>query len=572
MRFAVSGRRGINMIPILYEKTETEFTSNGIARLSDIKSCLITEGRNDIYECEFEYPITGRHYSDIQEGRIIACTHDETGDVQPFDIYASSKPINGIVTFRAHHISYRQNEISVKPFTAANCVDAIQALKTNSINNNPFTYWTDKTTTGSYKLTTIRSLRGLLGGEEGSLLDIYGTAEFEWDKFTVKMHLHRGVDTDVQIRYGKNLVDINDDTDYSGTYNGVAPFWKGMVTNEETGEQTEQFVCLEDYAVYSENSTYCGRAIVVPLDLSTEYESPPTEDDLEEAALSYLSGAELPNRNIAVDFVQLWQTEEYANYAPLQRCKLCDTVQVIYSQLGINTRQQIITVVWDALLERYSLIELGKPKSTYAQVVNSKTKEEVEQAILEATAETRTALSQAIAAATAMITGANGGYVVINTSADGRPQEVLILDNENIDEAVNVWRWNMNGIGYSSTGYDGTYTTAWTIDGKFNADFITTGTLNAALIEAGSITADHIDLDSLQTNIAYIGDPNSYHLQLDGGEIGFFDGSGAKVAYINNNTLYITQSVVLDEMRVGQDRWSFKLDPSDDSLILKWIG
>ena len=130
----------------------------------------------------------------------------------------------------------------------------------------------------------------------------------------------------------------------------------------------------------------------------------------------------------------------------------------------------------------------------------------------------------------------------------------------------------MNGIGYSSSGYGGPYTTAWTIDGRFNADFITTGTLNAALIEAGSITADHIDLDSLQTSIAYIGDRNSYHMQLDGGELGFYDGSGAKVAYINNNTLYITQSVVLDEMRVGQDKWSFKLDPSDDSLILKWIG
>ena len=560
------------MIPILYEKTETEFANNGICRLTDIISATVEEQRNGIYECEFEYPVSGANFEKITEGRIIACTHDEVGDLQPFDIYGSSKPINGVVTFYAHHISYRQNEISVKPFTAANCAAAIQALKENSINSNPFTYWTDKTTAGNYNVTTIRSLRGLLGGQEGSLLDIYGTAEFEWDKFTVKMHSARGADTDVQIRYGKNLIDINDDTDYSGTYNGVAPFWKGMVTNEETGEQTEEFVCLEDYAVYSENSTYCGRDIVVPLDMSSEYESAPTEADLEEDALAYLEGAEAPDRNLVVDFIPLWQTEEYANYAPLQRCKLCDTVQVFYPDLGISTRQKIIAVTWDVLLERYSEMELGKPRSTYSQVINSKTKEEIEQAILEANSETRTALAQAIAVATAMITGANGGYVVINTSADGRPQEVLILDNENIDEAVNVWRWNMNGIGYSSTGYDGTYTTAWTIDGKFNADFITTGTLNAALIEAGSIKANHIDLESLQTNIAYIGDKNGYHMELDGGELGFYDGSGAKVAYINNNTLYITQSVVLDEMRVGHDKWSFKLDPSDDSLILKWIG
>lgn len=560
------------MIPILYEKTEITFESNGICRLVDCISCYVTEERNGIYECEFKYPVTGEYYDEIIEGRIIACTHDEAGDMQPFDIYKSSKPINGVVTFNAHHISYRQNEIAVKPFTSTTCALAIQALKDNSINTNPFTYWTDKSVSGNYKVETIRNLRGLLGGEEGSLLDVFGTAEFEWDKFTTKMHLNRGQNTDVQIRYGKNLIDITDENDYSGTYNGVAPFWKGTVLNEETGEQRDEFVCLEDYAVYSENETYGGRTIVVPLDLSTEFEQAPTEDDLESAALAYLTNAELPDRNITVNFVQLWQTEEYAEYAPLQRCKLCDTVQVFYPLLGISTRQEIIAVEWDALLERYSKMELGTARKSYADVISSKTKEEVEKAIRSQGEEVLSILDQAVATATALITGANGGYVVINRNAEGKPIEVLILDNEDIDQAVNVWRWNMNGIGYSSTGYDGTYTTAWTIDGAFNADFITAGTIDASLIAANAITAEHIDMDSLQANIATIGDPNGYHLTLTGDEIGFFDKTGAEVAYISRNTLYITRSIVLDEMRVGEEKWSWKLDDRDDSIVLRWIG
>ena len=571
MRFAVSDRRGTNMIPILYEKNETEFTSNGIARLSDIKSCVVTEGRNDIYECEFEYPIYGSHYSDIQEGRIIACTHDETGDVQPFDIYASSKPINGIVTFRAHHISYRQNEISVKPFTAANCAAAIAALKTNSINTNPFTYWTDKSVTSDYESDTIRSLRGLLGGEQGSLLDIYGTGEYEWDKFVTKLHLNRGTDTDIEIRYGKNLIEITADTDYSDTFNGVAPFWKGTTLDESTGEQTETFVSLPEWAIYSENTTYGGRNIVIPLDMSESFQTPPTAANLRTAAAAYLVNKELPEVNLKVKFIQLWQTEEYAEYAPLQRCKLCDTVKVFYPAIGVSARQKIIKVVWNALLDRYNEMELGKPKSSYAQTIAQNTQEIVDTSVETRSSRMKTLLQEAINTATALITGANGGYVVINRNASGKPVELLIADNEDINQAVNVWRWNMNGIGYSSTGYNGPYTTAWTIDGAFNADFITSGTINSNLIAADSITTDHIDMNSLQTNLAYVGDRNGYHLELTGEKIGFYDGR-QEVAYISGQRLYINQSVVLDEMQLGSNKWSWKYNNNDDSMYLKWIG
>ncbi|MDO4527437.1 MAG: hypothetical protein Q4C03_01470, partial [bacterium] len=76
------------MIPILYEASEREFTSNGLGRLRDCTRCEVTEERNGVYECEFDFPVDGNHFDLIIPGRIILVTHDDTGDTQPFDIYA----------------------------------------------------------------------------------------------------------------------------------------------------------------------------------------------------------------------------------------------------------------------------------------------------------------------------------------------------------------------------------------------------------------------------------------------------------------------------------------------------
>ena len=97
------------MIPILYDSAETQFTSNGLGRLKDTISCIVTEERNGIYEVEFDYPISGDKYELIKEGRIVAVTHDETGDVQPFILYKRTATIDGKVKFNAHHLSYGSN-------------------------------------------------------------------------------------------------------------------------------------------------------------------------------------------------------------------------------------------------------------------------------------------------------------------------------------------------------------------------------------------------------------------------------------------------------------------------------
>lgn len=359
------------MKPILYASTETLFQSNGLGVLSDCISAHVLEERNGQYEAEFEYPVDGIHYSDILEGRIILTSHDESGDLQPFDIYGHSKTINGVTTFYAHHIAYRQNGITVKPFTATSLSQTLTKIKSNSVNTNPFNYSTDKSVSASFQLTSPKPLRSILGGEEGSLLDVYGTGEYEWDRFQVILHLHRGTDSGVVVRYGKNLISLQDDIDYSDSYNGIVPFWYGQNSPTDGDEAVETLVTLSEWVLYKTGSTYDGRNTVIPVDFSAQFQTIPTEAQLRTAAQSYLDRGNplLPTDTLTFDFVELSKTEEYS-YLALQQVNLCDTVTVAYDD--INTAMKVISVDWDVLNERYRSLTLGDAPATYAQVITDR--------------------------------------------------------------------------------------------------------------------------------------------------------------------------------------------------------
>ena len=141
------------MKPILYPAGETEFVSNGLGRLSDAVSCKVVEERNGQYELELQYPVTGIHYADIMEERIICARHDDTDDVQPFRIYKITRPMNGIVTVNARHITYQLSKVVAMPFTADTCADALQGLMDNAEGDCPFSVWTDKSLNISFSVT-----------------------------------------------------------------------------------------------------------------------------------------------------------------------------------------------------------------------------------------------------------------------------------------------------------------------------------------------------------------------------------------------------------------------------------
>lgn len=351
------------MIPILYSKSETQFLSNGLGRLTECISCDVTEERNGIYECEFQYPVTGRFCKEMMEnGGVISVTHDNHGDRQAFDIYKFSAPIDGIVTFNAHHISYRLNGIVVTPFEASSCAGALQAIETHSANTNPFTFTTDKSVTAPYILNVPANARGLLAGNSGSILDIYGTGEYEFDMFTVNLHLHRGQNSGATIRYGKNLTDIVNILDKSEIYNAIAPYWTD-------GENT---VTLPEVYMAVAGAT---DIICVPVDLTADFEGKPSVSDLRDDADRYLSNINptLAHSNITIDFEALWQTTEYEDVAVLQAIGLCDTVSIYFPAIGVTQASaKAIKTVYDSLRDKYKSIEFGDPQTTLAESILGK--------------------------------------------------------------------------------------------------------------------------------------------------------------------------------------------------------
>lgn len=463
------------MKPILYAKNETAFTSNGKGRLECI-SCKVTEERNGVYECEFEYPITGKLYDELLDGGIIACWHDDKHDVQPFDIYKHSAPINGIVTFNAHHISYRQSRLIATPFSASSCAEAVSKIAANTSPTNPFTYWTDKSVSSAFSVAHPMSVKALLFGQEGSLLDVYGKGEYEFDKFAVKLYVNRGTDSGVTIRYGKNLTDIRKDYDESACYTSIAPYWTGL-----DADGTETTVYLPEVYVTASGAT----ASPVPMDFSSDFQEKPTVQQLRDRATAYLNANTpwIADENITVNFVQLWQTREYENVAALQRLSLCDTVSVFYPELGVvQTEQKVIKVVYNVLTERYDSMELGQAKTSLAENIEKQIDKKLEQKASVGF------LRDAIEHATEQITGGLGGYIVFTLNANGWPVEMLIMDTPDVSTAVNVWRFNSGGLGHSHSGYNGPFDdVALTQDGKINASMITAGTLNANVIRAGII-------------------------------------------------------------------------------------
>lgn len=468
------------MIPVLYLPNAADFSSFGLGVLTDTISCEVTEERNGVFECLLKYPVSGQHYGLITKECIIKAKPNDTAADQAFRIYRITKPLNGIVTIYGQHISYDLANVPVLPFSTESRSPQ-RILSQLLAGDTRFTGWTDYSDAKAFSVTQPKSVRACLGGTEGSMLSKwYG--EFEWDNFTVKFHSHRGQKTGVVIEYGKNLTAMEQDEDNSGVYTALLPY--AVYTPE--GADTETVVTLPEVTLPIVTSEII-RAKTLIMDFSDQFgDAAITEEALRAKANSYIKanplGTTIPT--VTVSFEPLWKQPEYS--ALLERVNLCDTVTIRHSLLGVSVSAMVIETVYDTLAERYKSISLGQSKSSMITTIS-----EVQSTVdkVESTVGRFPKLIQtAIGKATGLITGQSGGYVVIHTSEEnGQPYELLILDAPSIDDAVNVWRWNVGGLGFFHNGYNGPYETAITADGQIVADFITSGSLVANIIKVGVI-------------------------------------------------------------------------------------
>lgn len=453
------------MIPVLYEAEQTTFTTQGIGALADAVTCTVEESRNGDYELELTYPVTGARYADLEVRRIITAIPSPYRSAQPFRIYKISKPMSGLVTVYARHLSYDLAGIPVMPFTAAGTNAALAGIKSNSASSNPFSFWSEIAGTSTFSIDSPTAARSCLGGVTGSVLDLYG-GEYEWDGMTVKLYSARGKDSGVSIRYGKNLTELEQETDTANTVTGILPFWKS---------DTATVTCSPP-VVYADGATYQKS---IPVDFSTEFDTQPTPEQLRTAAMDYIkkNSVGVPSISTEISLVRLEQMSGYEDLKELEKCDLCDKVTVQHERLGVDVSAKIVKIRTNVLAEKYIDIQVGSVRSNIAQTISDQ--------IQKLDGVVRNDGSLVAAKVAGLINGAKASLSAQYDAAEKTDVMAILFENlDNSNPLYGAVGIGTQGIQISKTRTaDGTgwdWTTAITANGMI-ADVIVAGILSDKL-------------------------------------------------------------------------------------------
>lgn len=557
------------MRPILYDADRTSFPAsadNGIGILSDALSCKVMQELNGQYELELHYPVAGIHYSGIALRSILRATVGPDGKLQPFRVYRIVPGMNGTAAIYARHIAYDLGGYVVSPFTAADAPSAVAAIKSHAMPTSfPFALTTDKTTVAAMAVTVPSSAWGLLGGQRGSLLDVYG-GEYEFDEWAVRLLTRRGADRGVSVRYGKNLTDLTQDANCASCYTGVVPYWRG---ND---------VAVTAAPVYAEGGF--GYTRLMPLDLSSSFEQQPTQAQLQAEAAAYIKRNQIgvPAVSWDVKLALLSQASGYEDVAFLEQIYLGDTVGVYFQRLGVDAKARVNRIVWDCLLDRYDSVALGSVKANIAATIAGQQKEIDAKPSVSLVEQ----ISSSLAAA---LLGANGGSVrLLDTNGDGEPDELYIADDPDPTKAKKVWRFNYEGWAASKSGYNGPFVMGATFDDGLMAWMVTAANLVAGTIasEQGNflINLDGGTIDTSATGATY---KNPDYSQADLDRINQINLKAVtptladyeKLDVNGDGTISITDAVQIQQVIGGTrtvnftTRWRLRIDPADGNNLLK---
>ena len=556
------------MIPILYNTiTEGAVPTNyGVGPLTDCLSCEVTEERNGPYELTLVYAAQGIHADEIIPNACIMAKPNFSDDPQLFRIYKVGKTMNGRFEVKAQHITYDLSGKVITSGTAVNCTAACALLEAQA---GSFTINTDKSVTADFEIKEPSSVRSWFGGKAGSLLDVYGTAEWHYNNFACSLLLHRGADRGVEIRYGKNLTQLSQEISIENLVTAIIPYY---IDNESNTK-----VIGEKVTTDLMSDVIKDIAIDFTSEVDTE-SATPIEEQLDNLTHRYIDNNILTRaiNTIKLDFVQLSSLQD--------RVDLCDTVHIYFEALGISASVKCISTTWDVLMDRYTSCTFGDAQSDITDTIIQNEKKIDEKV-------SRTQLEATVIHATEQITGNLGGYVVLHDSnADGEPDELLIMNTDDIATATNVWRWNQSGLGYSSNGYGGPYGTAITADGQIVADFITTGTLSANLIKGGTLKlgsnlnqSGTLEVYDESNNLIATLDKSGLKMYgVDGFYIvvnttdGFagYDAQNNRLFWVNEDEFHQKKAVVEDEITIASKIRFIPISiyDSNDVLINDGIG
>ena len=522
----------------IFGQTDTSFLSNGDVVLSPLKAKVHKKDNGDYY-LDLE---TGLEYIDyFVEGNIVVA-NTPTGD-QAFRIGNVTKSKSKLVS-KCWHVFYDSENYLIADSYVVNktCNDALDHLNSATEPTSEFTTISDVMTVDSY-----RCVRTSLYEAIQTVLERWG-GHLVRDNFNIGIRATIGQDNGVTVQYKKNLKDITCQENWDNVVTNLLPVGKDGLLLNALDPSADLYVTSDvQYDLpYTKTVTFSQDDIVE--------EDYPTEEDYTQAlvndlymqALEYLEANSVPMIN-------------YTLKANLEKVTdIGDVVEVIDDRLGVNMMTSVIGFVYDCIFEKYTEVEFGNFTRNISGLINNITVS-VNQNVTEQVDNMASSLSSQLVLATNSIMGILGDSYVIN---DGN--QVLVVDRLPKDTAINVIRINNGGIGFSQTGINGTFTSAWTIDGTLNMQAINVINLMADLIKGGTLklgshsnASGILELYDDANNL--VGLMNSDGLKmygLDGSyvvmndTVGFagYDRNGNQIYWVNGDEFHMKKSVVEEEI------------------------
>lgn len=363
------------MIPILYSSlTGAPITTGmGMGPLADCIECTCYEEINGEFECAFKYPYTGSLYPYIKKGAIVAAKPSPAyGNVfQQFKIYKIGKPINGIITVNAHHVSYELGGLPVAPFNfEGTTADVImnELYDASLIADDRFTFSSELTKIISISSPVPKNLREILLGTDDSVVGI-SKNELLFNNYSVSLLEARGQSTEIEIIYGRELIDYRQEESIENAYSHLVAY---AITKNTNG--ADMIVGTSPGAIQLIDPVSLGHQKCLIRDFTGEFDNPNdiTQSNLAVKAAEYIENNNLsvPTINFRVSFVDLKKNPEYSNIlTAFGNIGLGDNIKVLIQKLGVSAKARIIATTYDVLAEEFISVEVGERRDNVADTI-----------------------------------------------------------------------------------------------------------------------------------------------------------------------------------------------------------
>lgn len=522
----------------VFNATDKLYSSNGDVVVAATKARVKNSDNGDFY-----LELTcGIEYNDYIQANNIIVAPTPKGD-QAFRIKTVTKKSNRLEV-KAWHVFYDgENYLIADSFAQSmNCNAALDHFNNATDNPSPFTVSSDVSTINSY-----RCVRTSLTECISTVLERWG-GHLVRDNWDIKILTDIGVDNGITIQYKKNLKELTASYEWGGVVTKLMPVGKDGILLDE----------LYIYSDIQYDIPYT-KTISFDQDEINEDDYKDSSGNVDEAA--YTAALKEDLRAQAVRYLETYSLP-IINYTlkgnPEKVTDIGDSIEVIDERIGVKVLTEVIAYEYDAIQQKYVSLEFGNFTNTLSDLLNtisSSTSGEISDAMVTLT----TQLSEALAEAEDKIWNAlSSSYCIYEGD------KILIVDKLPASRATNVIMINSAGIGFSNTGINGQFTTAWTIDGTFNAQAVNIINLTADLIKGGTLKlgsllnqSGKIEVyDEANTLICTI-DKNGLIMYASNGsyvvlnqEVGLvgYDGAGNPIYWVSDDSFYMSKSVVTQEI------------------------